>query len=90
MLLAVAITALVTVAIFEAVSLAVSACQWFLSHRPFLGRWVCLSCSRPGEGGAGGMSPEQSHLYRTSQGRLLSSPLPARCTADPESAGEVT
>ena len=88
-LAAVALSMLVTVALFEVLSLSLSACQWFFSRRPFLGRRVRLTCSLPGQGAAGGPSPEQPDHYRTSHGRLLSSPSPARFTADLESAAEI-
>lgn len=87
MSLALAVAAvLLVVAIETAAGALASACQWFFSRRPLLGRRVSLTSSLPGEGDYDGPQREQPHFYRTIHGRLLSSPLDACRTADLESA----
>lgn len=81
------LVALVVVGIFEAARILVSACQWFFSSRPFSGRGVSPTCSLPGEGGHDGPTASHPQHYRSTHGRLLSSPSPARCTPDLESGG---
>jgi hypothetical protein len=85
-LLLACLVAAVVVALFEAWCIALSACQWFLSRRPLLGRRVTPTCSLPGEGGHDGSQAAQSRRYATSHGRSLSSPPPASSSADRESA----
>jgi hypothetical protein len=68
---------------------ALSACQWCFSRRPFLGRRVTPTCSLPGEGDHDGPTSEQPRQYRSSHGRLLSSQPPARRSSDLESAAIV-
>lgn len=85
-LLTAALVVLVVTALYEGLRVARSACQWFFSPRPLLGRGVSPTSSLPGEGDHDGPIPEQPRQYRSSHGRLLSSPLPARCSADLESA----
>jgi hypothetical protein len=62
--------------------------QFFCSSRPFSGREVSLTCSLPGQGDHEVAPHSGPQPFRTSQGRLLSSPPPASGTADLESAGE--
>lgn len=81
-----ALASLLGLAFFEGLRLARSACQCFFSPRPLLGRGVSSTCSLPGEGDDDGLSSEQPNQYRSSHGRLLSSPLPACSSADLGSA----
>jgi hypothetical protein len=81
------VLALLVLGIWEASRIMVSACQWFLSRRPFSGRRVTSTCSLPGEGDHDGLTRPQPKQYRTTHGRSLSSPSPACCTPDLESGG---
>ncbi len=80
---------LVVLALETGFRVFLSACQWFLKQPAF--SRLCLSprCSPPGEGDHDGPSAEQPHGYRSTHGRLLSSPLPASSSADLESAALV-
>jgi hypothetical protein len=66
-----------------------SACQLLFSRSALADRESSPPSSPPGEGDHDGPSPEQPHTYRSSHGRLLSSPSPARSSADRESAAIV-
>lgn len=80
-----ALVALLVLAAWEWVRFLQSVYQWFLERSARADRDSVSSSSLPGEGGHEGPPAEQSDQYRSSHGRLLSSPHPARCSADPES-----
>lgn len=88
-----ALVALVVVALFESYRVSLSACQFFLallraSSCPAGGSSTAAPPSKAGLAvdRHDGPPTEQTDVYRSSHGRLLSSPLPACSSANLESA----
>lgn len=87
------LVAAVVVGLFESYRISVSACQFFFallraSFRPAGGSSTAAPPSKAGLAVDlhGGPPTDQPDLYRSSHGHLLSSPIPARSSADLESA----
>lgn len=80
------LVAAVVVALFEAWRIARSACQWFFGRSAHADRESSCTSSPPGEGGHDRPLAPRPQRYVTTQGRHLSSPAPARRSADLESA----
>jgi hypothetical protein len=68
---------------------SLSACQWLLKGSALADPASSCTSSLPGKGDSGGSLREQAHGYRSSQGRVLSSPPPASSSSDLESLAVV-
>ncbi len=75
------LVSLVVVGFFEGARIMWSACQWLSKGSALADPASVSTSSLPGEGDHDGPVAEQPLRYRTSHGRLLSSLLPACCTA---------
>jgi hypothetical protein len=73
---------------WEWTRILVSVYQWLLKQPAFSRLCLSPTGSLPGEGDHDPPQRRQPNQYRSSQGRLLSSPVPARCTPDLESGGK--
>lgn len=84
------LAALLGLAFCEATAQLVSACKWLLERSAHADRDSSrpLRGSLPGEGVHGRAEPVGPDPYRSTHGRLLSSPVPARCTRELGSRGE--